>query len=533
VVAGDRSAVSDLQRGTKAAAHYRLNVPAGGTARLRFRLSAGIDPAAPFADFEATLERRRAEADAFYAEIQADIADPDARVVHRQALAGMIWTKQFYHLDVPLWLDGDPVPPPPPPERKRVRNGEWRHLNNADIVSMPDKWEYPWYAAWDLAFHCVPLALVDPEFAKQQLLLMTREWYMHPNGQIPAYEWEFGDVNPPVHAWATWRVFDLDRERRGDGGDLAFLERVFHKLMLNFTWWVNRKDAQGRNIFQGGFLGLDNIGVFDRSKPLPTGGHINQADGTAWMAMYSLNLMKIALALAVHNRVYQDVASKFFEHFLHIAEAMTNMAGDGIGLWDDEDKFYYDELILPDGNIIPLKVRSMVGLIPLFAVEVIEPETVAQLPDFGKRLKYFLKYRDDLHGLVSRWEEPGRGERRLLSLLRGHRMKRLLARMLDETEFLSPYGVRSLSKHHEREPYRFAWQGQEVAVGYRPAESDSGLFGGNSNWRGPVWLPVNYLLIESLRKFDRYYGEEFKVECPTGSGNFISLKEVAASWPDA
>ena len=392
---------------------------------------------------------------------------------------------------------------------------------------MPDKWEYPWYAAWDLAFHCIPLALIDAEFAKQQLVMLTREWYMHPNGQLPAYEWAFSDVNPPVHAWAAWRVFQIDRKQRGDQGDIAFLERVFHKLMLNFTWWVNRKDAQGRNVFQGGFLGLDNIGVFDRSAPLPTGGFINQADGTAWMAMYCLNLMRIALELARHNHVYEDIATKFFEHFLYIAEAMTNLGGEGIGLWDEEDQFFYDELNLSDGSIIPLKVRSMVGLIPLFAVETLEPDLLAQLPEFSERLDWFLKNRPELAQLVSRWQEPGLGERRLLSLLRGHRMKMLLKRMLDESEFLSDYGVRALSKHHEQHPYVFDCLGQWLSVQYQPAESDCGLFGGNSNWRGPIWFPVNYLLIESLQKFHHYYGDDFKIECPTGSGNFITIEEVA------
>ena len=373
------------------------------------------------------LEQRRAEADEFYAELQAGLDDPDARSVQRQAFAGMIWSKQFFYYDVPRWLEGDPTQPPPPETRRHGRNSEWRHLNNYDIISMPDKWEYPWYAAWDLAFHCIPLALIDAEFAKQQLVMLTREWYMHPNGQLPAYEWAFSDVNPPVHAWATWRVFQIDRKQRGDQGDLAFLERVFHKLLLNFTWWVNRKDAQGRNVFQGGFLGLDNIGVFDRSAPLPTGGYINQADGTAWMAMYCLNLMRIALELARHNHVYEDIATKFFEHFLYIAEAMTNIGGEGIGLWDEEDQFFYDELNLSDGSIIPLKVRSMVGLIPLFAVETLEPDLLAELPEFSERLDWFLKNRPGLAQLVSRWQEPGLGERRLLSLLRGHRMKMLLA----------------------------------------------------------------------------------------------------------
>jgi hypothetical protein len=527
VVAGAADAVNPDRSGTKAAVRYRLAVPPRGEVRLRLRLSAVAPAGGAFADFEEVMARRRTEADEFYAELQKDIAGEDARAVQRQALAGMIWSKQFFHYDIRKWLEGDPTQPPPPEARKHGRNSDWRHLNNADVISMPDKWEYPWYAAWDLAFHCVPLALVDPEFAKSQLILLTREWYMHPNGQMPAYEWQFGDVNPPVHAWATWRVYEIDKERRGGNGDRDFLERVFHKLMLNFTWWVNRKDAQGRNIFQGGFLGLDNIGVFDRSAPLPTGGYINQADGTAWMAMYSLNLMKIALELALHDHVYEDIATKFFEHFLLIAEAMTNIAGAEIGLWDEEDQFYYDELIFPDGRVMPLRLRSMVGLIPLFAVEVLEPDTLARLPGFHERLKWFLKHRPELHDLVSRWEDPGTGERRLLSLLRGHRMKRLLARMLDETEFLSPHGVRALSKFHEANPYRFHWHGQEISVRYQPAESDSGLFGGNSNWRGPIWFPVNYLLIESIRKFHKYYGDDFRVECPTGSGNFLGLQEVA------
>ncbi len=404
---------------------------------------------------------------------------------------------------------------------------EWHHLNNAEIVSMPDKWEYPWYAAWDLAFHCIPLALIDSDFAKRQLVLLTREWYMHPNGQMPAYEWAFGDVNPPVHAWAAWRVFQIDRKQHGGDGDLTFLEGILHKLLLNFTWWVNRKDAYGRNVFQGGFLGLDNIGVFDRSAPLPTGGYINQADGTGWMAMYCLNMLRIALELATHNHVYEDIATKFFEHFLYIAEAMTNMAGQGIGLWDEQDQFFYDELYLPDGEIMPLRVRSMVGLIPLFAVETLEPEHLEQLPEFKRRMEWFLEHRSDLAELVSRWHVAGLGERRLLSLLRGHRMKALLRRMLDETEFLSDYGVRALSKFHQDHPYVFDCQGTRLSVAYVPAESESGLFGGNSNWRGPIWFPVNFLLIESLQRFHHYYGEDFKVECPTGSGTMLTLEQVA------
>jgi hypothetical protein len=526
VVHGRADRVNPARTGTKAAGLYRLEVPAGGNRAIRLRLAEGERLADPFGDFDAILAVRRAEADAFYARLQQHVDDPDQRLIQRQALAGMIWGKQFYHLDVPQWQDGDPTQPRP--HRRNVRNADWRHLNNADIISMPDKWEYPWYAAWDLAFHAVPLALIDTEFAKQQLVLLCREWYMHPNGQMPAYEWQFDDANPPVHAWATWRVFQMDRQQRGDAtGDLAFLERVFHKLLLNFTWWVNRKDAAGRNIFQGGFLGLDNIGVFDRSKPLPTGGYINQADGTAWMAMYSANLMRMALELARYNPVYEDVATKFFEHFLHIAEAMTNMAGKQIGLWDDEDKFYYDELILPGGEIVPLKVRSMVGLIPLFAVEILDEKLLEQVPQFTKRLEWFLRYRHDLADLVSRWEVPGRKHRHLLSLLRGHRMKCLLRRLLDPDEFLSDYGVRALSRHHQDHPYRFEHGGLRHEVRYVPAESDSFLFGGNSNWRGPIWMPLNYLLIESLRRFHHYYGPDFLVECPTGSGTMMNLRQVA------
>jgi len=531
VVNKKAAAVNPHRSGTKAAAHYESLVPAGGSVTIRLRL---IDRALPkpFKDFEATLKLRRAEADEFYAELQKDFADDDARHVQRQAFAGMIWSKQFYCYDVSEWLRGDPGQPPPPESRKHGRNREWRHLNNADIISMPDKWEYPWYAAWDLAFHCIPLAMIDPEFAKSQLILLTRERFMHPNGQLPAYEWAFDDVNPPVHAWATWRVFQIDRKQHravapNYHGDLAFLERVFHKLMLNFTWWVNRKDAQGRNIFQGGFLGLDNIGVFDRSAPLPTGGFINQADGTAWMAMYSLNLMRIALELARHNNVYEDIATKFFQHFLHIVEALNNIGEGGVGLWDEQDEFYYDVLNLPDGAMKPLKVRSMVGLIPLFAVETIEPSLLEELPKFAARLNWLLENRPDLAKLVSRWSEPGIGDRRLLSIPRGHRMKRLLRRMLDETEFLSEFGVRAISRHHLEHPYEFRADGTALSVGYQPAESASGLFGGNSNWRGPIWMPLNYLLIESLQKFHHYYGDDFKIECPTGSGNFMTIQNVA------
>ncbi|CAH2598996.1 Glucosidase [Rhodovastum atsumiense] len=527
VIGGDEAAVSAQPQGTKCAAWYVLDLGPGATAQIRLRFRPATPKAVDaFADFATILRARITETDEFYAALQRRIADPDARLVQRQAFAGMLWSKQFYYIDIPQWLDGDPVQPPPPPGRRQGRNADWRHLNNADVISMPDKWEYPWYAAWDLAFHCVTLAAIDPGFAKSQLVLLTREWYMHPNGGLPAYEWAFGDVNPPVHAWAAWRVYQMDQALTGTA-DRAFLERVFHKLLLNFTWWVNRKDPEGRNVFQGGFLGLDNIGIFDRSAPLPTGGCITQSDGTAWMAMYTLNLLRISIELAQQNPVYEDIATKFFEHFLGIAEAMANLSGNGVGLWDEQDQFFYDVLRLPGDRHVPLRIRSMVGLIPLFAVEVIDQAMLDRLPDFAHRLRWYLNYRPDLARLVSRWQEPGRGETHLLSLLRGHRMKALLRRMLDETEFLSPYGVRAVSRDHAEHPYTFEHDGNRFSVGYLPGESDSRLFGGNSNWRGPIWMPVNYMLVESLREFHRYYGENFRVECPVGSGQYLSLREVA------
>src|SRR5258708_6560317 len=425
-----------------------------------------------FDGFDKALALRRLEADEFYRAVIPQDLSPDAQNVMRQGFAGMLWSKQYYHYVVKDWLEGDPGNPSPPPDRKKGRNHEWTHLYNADVISMPDKWEYPWYAAWDLAFHCIPLALVDSDFAKEQLTLMLREWYMHPNGQIPAYEWAFDDVNPPVHAWAAWRVYKIDKKRKGKG-DRAFLQRIFHKLMLNFTWWVNRKDADGMNIFQGGFLGLDNIGVFDRSKPLPTGGYISQSDGTSWMAMYSLNLMRIALELAQHNHAYEDIASKFFEHFLQIAEAMAGCA-EGMGLWDGEDGFFYDVFNLPDRRMIPLRVRSIVGLVPLFAVETLEPELLAKVPHFKARLEWLVTHRPDLASLISRWHVTGSGDRRLLSLLRGHRMKLLLTRMLDETEFLSDHGIRAVSRYHRDHPYTFVWNGAATIFDYEPAESTSG-----------------------------------------------------------
>ncbi len=528
LVHGRRDAVSAEPRGTKAAAWYQRTVAAGGSTVLRLRLrtaTAGTLPA-PFADFDAVFADRLREADAFYAELQPPGLDADQRAVQRQAFAGMLWSKQFYHYNVQQWLDGDPAQPPPPPERQRGRNHQWAHLNNADIISMPDKWEYPWYAAWDLGFHCLPLALLDPEFAKAQLILLGREWYQHPNGQIPAYEWAFGDVNPPVYAWAAYRVFQITARRTGVA-DHDFLERVFHKLLINFTWWVNRKDTEGNNVFEGGFLGLDNIGVFDRSAPLPTGGYLEQSDGTSWMGVFSLNLMAIALELAQHNAVYEDIATKFFEHFLYIAGAMNHMGGDGVSLWDDGDEFFYDVLHHPDGHRERLTLRSLVGLTPLFAVETIEPALLAKVPNFALRLQWFLDHRPELAGLVSRWCDPGAGERRLVALVRGHRMKALLTRMLDPAEFLSEHGIRSLSKSYEAAPYRLHVNGSEYGVEYVAAESRSGTFGGNSNWRGPVWVPMNYLLIEALQKFHHYYGDDFTVECPTGSGRFLTLDEVA------
>jgi hypothetical protein len=425
------------------------------------------------------------------------------------------------------WLAGDPALPAPPAARRNGRNHEWGHLYNADVISMPDKWEYPWYAAWDLAFHCVPLALIDSDFAKDQLMLMVREWYMHPNGQLPAYEWAFGDVNPPVHAWATWRVYKIDKKRHG-AGDRVFLQRIFHKLMLNFTWWVNRKDTEGRNVFQGGFLGLDNIGVFDRSRPLPMGGHIEQADGTGWMAMYCLNLLAIAMELAVEDPAYEDVASKFWEHFLYIANAINHLGEDGAGMWSEADGFFYDVLNVPDRGKSPLRIRSMVGLIPLFAVETLEEASVNKLSGFKRRMDWFLENRKDLTANVASMNTPGASERRLLSIVDAKQLRRILALMLDESEFLSPYGVRALSRAYKDNPYILAIDGAQYTVAYEPAESTTGLFGGNSNWRGPIWFPVNFLLIESLQKLHHYFGDEFKVECPTGSGTYMTLWEVAA-----
>ena len=525
VVDGQPARVNPDAVGTKVAAHYRLSLAAGASRVVLLRMAKGA-ARSPDPEADTIFATRIAEADAFYATLAGDRLTPDEALVQRRAFAGLIWSKQWYHYDVAEWLDGDPASPAPPDSRLHGRNSDWRELNTADVLSMPDTWEYPWFAAWDLAFHCLPLALLDPAFAKNQLVLLTREWYMHPNGQLPAYEWAFPDVNPPVHAWAAWRVYKIDRRISGVA-DRAFLERIFHKLLLNFTWWVNRKDSDGKNVFQGGFLGLDNIGVFDRSAPLPVDGHLGQADGTAWMGMYSLNMLVIALELARENPVYEDIATKFFEHFLYIAGALNGVGVDSVPLWDETDEFFYDTLHLATGEFLPLKVRSLVGLIPLLAVETLEPELLERMPGFRRRMRWFLANRPDLAALVASWEEPGLGARRLLALVHGHRMKALLRRMLDEGEFLSAYGIRSLSRAHLEHPYVLDLGGTRSSVAYEPAESETGLFGGNSNWRGPVWFPINYLLIEALQKFDHYYGPEFAVEHPTGSGRSASLAEVA------
>jgi hypothetical protein len=526
IVHRDREAVNASQRGTKVGARFALHLDPQQSATLRLRYT---DRARmhPFGDFDAVFEKREREADEFFAAIAPHSLSEDERRVFRTAIAGLHWTKQFYAYEVERWLRGDSTSPPPPPERWNGRNHEWRHLYNSEVLSMPDKWEYPWYAAWDLAFHCIPLALVDPEFAKQQLTLLVREWYMHPNGQIPAYEWQLGDVNPPVHAYAALRVYQIERRVTGRA-DRAFLESIFLKLMLNFTWWVNRKDTAGRNVFEGGFLGLDNIGLFDRSKPLPGGGVLEQADATSWMGMYCLNMLDIALELARENASYQDVANKFFEHFLLIAHAMNHIAGQDVSLWDEQDGFYYDVMRRPTGESFPVRVRSMVGLTPLFGVTTLEPDTVERFGAFWRRARWFLQNRPELSDHCPLMEVPGRRERRLLSLVDQAKLVRVLSRMLDETEFLSPYGVRSLSRAHAKHPYELRIDGQSFRVDYEPAESRTGLFGGNSNWRGPVWMPVNYLVIEALQRLAHYYGESLKIECPTGSGRYKTLWEVAA-----
>jgi len=517
--------VNPKNTGTKAAINYDITVEAKKSTTLRLRLSDNASNA--FDDFDAIFDTRLREADQFYADIQHENDDADRKMVQRQAFAGMLWSKQFYYYDINHWLHGDPAEPAPPPQRLNGRNSKWMHLNTRDIISMPDKWEYPWFAAWDLAFHCLPLSTIDMTFAKNQLTLLVRDWYMHPNGQLPAYEWDFGDANPPVHAMITWRIYQQDKAANNGVGDTAFLERIFHKLMLNFTWWVNRKDASGNNIFEGGFLGLDNIGVFDRNSHLPEGQHLEQSDGTSWMATYSLNLLRIAAELAITDKAYNDIASKFFEHFIYIAGAMSSLGTDKQGLWDETDGFYYDQIRMPDNSIQKMRVRSLVGLIPLFAAEVLDEDDITNNPIFANRLKWFSENRPDLSSLVSRWAETKSPGKHLISLLRGYRMKSLLRYMLDENEFLSPYGIRSVSKYHLEHPYNVNVDGIQFSIKYTPAESDSGLFGGNSNWRGPIWMPMNFLLIGSLHRFYEYYGDDFKIECPTNSGNFMTLQEVA------
>lgn len=524
VVYGVETAVNPQQTGTKAACYYLLNIDAESEKIVRLRLSNRDRLSDPFQEFDSILATRQQEADKFYQRFETNSTSEDERNIQRQAFAGMLWTKQYYHYVVEDWLAGDPTQPNP--QREYARNADWIHVFNDDILSMPDKWEFPWFAAWDLAFHTIPLATIDPDFAKRQLDRITREWYMHPNGQIPAYEWHFSDVNPPVEAWATWRVYQIEKQIYGRS-DREFLERVFQKLLLNFTWWVNRKDIDGNNVFQGGFLGLDNIGIFDRSSKLPTGGHIDQSDGTSWMAMYCLNMLAIALELAKDNPAYEDIASKFFEHFLYIAAAMNQIGSTNLHLWDDADSFYYDVLHLPHNKSLHLKVRSMVGLIPLFATEILEPETLQAFPGFQKRLEWFINNRPQLTRGIACAEAAGIGDRRLLAIVNRDRLRQILAKMLDESEFLSQYGIRSLSKFHQENPYIFEVDGQQHQVQYEPAESISGMFGGNSNWRGPIWFPVNFLIIESLQKFHYYLGDDFTVEYPTGSGHKMNLAEVA------
>ena len=523
-IVNGKKTINPQKKGTKAAAHFKVTVPAKGSKTVEIRMSAkALDQ--PFSDYQELLEKRIAEADSFYRAIQARVIDKDLKNIQRQAFAGMMWSKQFYYYNIKNWIHGDPGRMKPSASRKKGRNSDWQHVYNYDILSMPDKWEYPWFAAWDLAFHCIPITRIDPDFAKDQLLLLLKDRYLHPNGQIPAYEWNFSDVNPPVHAWAVLRVFQIDRETTGKP-DFDFLQRAFHKLSINFTWWVNRKDKEGNNVFEGGFLGLDNIGVFDRNHPVVEDARLEQADSTSWMAMFSLNMLRISLDLSMEYPVYQDMAVKFFEHFLYIAGAMNSIGDTDVDLWDDEDNFYYDVMHTPDQPNQRMKVRSMVGLIPLFAIEILRTEVYSRLPEFRERLDFFLKERPKLASLVARWEEPGEGEHRLLSILRGFRMKRIIERMSDENEFLSKYGIRALSKFHLKNPYKLEIDGQKLEVAYLPGESDSSFFGGNSNWRGPIWFPVNYLILESLLKYSHYYGKDYLVEFPIGSGVKHTLRDV-------
>lgn len=528
LVEGEADAVNPNLEGSKAALHYELLIPPGGGATLRVRLT--FSGAAPepltAASFDALCQSREAEADAFYAAIHPAALVPDERRIQRQAWSGLLWSKQFYHYDVRTWLDGDSAQPPPSDGRRHQRNHGWRHFDARDVISMPDCWEYPWFATWDLAFHCVALARLDPDLAKSQLLLLCREWYMHPNGALPAYEWSFDDANPPVLAWAALRVFEIEREVCGQE-DVEFLRRIFHKMLIHFTWWVNRKDSEGNNVFEGGFLGLDNVAVFDRSQGLPSGGRLEQSDATSWMGFFSLSMLLLALEIASRDRSFEDIATKFFEHFLAIAEAMARHGESGIALWNEEDELFYDVLRLPDGQAMPLRVQSIVTLIPLFATLTIKAGMLAGVPAFRERLEWVLENRPELASLVSRWKVPGVGERQLLALVRGHRMKCVLRRALDEAGFLSPYGIRSLSRHHRDHPWGLDLDGQHWSINYEPGESRSGLYGGNSNWRGPVWMPINFLLVGTLRRFQVYYGNDFRIESPTGSGRFLSFDEIA------
>lgn len=525
VINGNSSSVNPNHIGTKACFLIDESFKGKETKIFEFRIS-DKDLVEPFKDFKEVFDKRQQESDEFYAEIQKGIKSDDEKLIQRQAFAGMLWNKMYYHYNVEKWLKGDPAQPTPPKSREKIRNYDWKHLNNEHVISMPDKWEYPWYATWDLAFHTISFALIDPDFAKYQLKLFLFEWYMHPNGQLPAYEWDFSDVNPPVHAWAVFKVFKID-EYLNEKPDLQFLESAFQKLLMNFTWWVNKKDSNGNNIFEGGFLGLDNIGVFDRNCVLPNGERLEQADGTSWMAMFALNMMRIALELALYNNVYEEMAMKFFEHFLAIAHSLDNMGDENFGLWDDEDEFFYDAISSSDGSHMYLKLRTIVGLIPMFAVEVIDDEVIEKLPNFKKRMHWVLENKPELAALVSHWEVKGQDSKHLLSLLRGHRLKRLLKRMLDPNEFLSDYGVRALSKEYEKHPYNINLNGIDYTVKYTPAESDSSLFGGNSNWRGPIWFPINFLIIESLQSFFFYYSPDFLVEYPTGSGNYLNLEQIS------
>ena len=531
IVQGREDAVNPAQFGSKAAAQYLFDVPSGGSATIRLRLRPD-DGRTDIGDFDDLLATRRVECDAFYTALQRDLADADARLVQRQAFAGLLWGKQYYGYDVRRWMKGDPAMPPPPAGHATTRNQDWRHLVLSDVISMPDNWEYSWFASWDLAFHCIALALIDPAFAKAQLVLLMQARSQHPNGELPAYEWDFDAVNPPTQAFAALQIYEIDKHQCGTG-DLEFLERVFHKLTINFTWWVNREDMQGRNIFQGGFLGLDNIALFDRSKPMADGAYVDQSDATAWMAMYALNLMRIAMELAIHDPVYEDLATKFFEHFLYIAEAAHGADGEtGSGLWDDQDGFYYDVLVKPGEAPQPLRVRSLVGLIPFLAVEVLHDGVLQDLPQFSERLRWFLTQRPELARLVSHWSDTNQHEYRLLSLMRRDRMNRVLGRMLDESEFLSDFGVRSLSRHYLDHPYTLKQDDESRTIQYEPGEGRTRLFGGNSNWRGPIWMPINYMLIESLYKFDAYYGPTHRIEYPSGSGTLLCLHEIAAALTD-